>query len=76
MERNTGSLRDRLRAALRAAHSDDVDSGEDVTGHRCTAARISPAPTADEVFVCEGCFNELPVSERSRVAIGRCRACA
>jgi hypothetical protein len=79
MERTTtGSIRGRLRAALRAAHPDDVEGLDDVAGHVCAAGATSSAGSSvdSEAFVCAGCLNELPISERSRVALGRCRACA
>lgn len=30
----------------------------------------------DDGFVCEACRRELPLSDRSRLKDGRCRACA
>jgi hypothetical protein len=31
---------------------------------------------AEAEFVCEACRRELPLTERSRVKVARCRACA
>jgi hypothetical protein len=37
---------------------------------------IAPEPVAEPVFLCEKCRREFPITDRSRVALGRCRACA
>jgi len=29
----------------------------------------------EETFVCSGCHRDMPATERSRIALGRCRAC-
>jgi len=36
------------------------------------AARL---PVDDPTFVCSSCRREMDESERSKVAVGRCRAC-
>jgi hypothetical protein len=36
---------------------------------------VPVAAPPEPIFICENCRREHPISERSRVARGRCRAC-
>jgi hypothetical protein len=41
-----------------------------------TSLSTPPAAETGSVFTCSSCRREFPVSDGSRVARGRCRACA
>ncbi len=60
MATTSGSARERLQRA-RAAALTKVSRGQ----HE----------EPEEFFVCSVCHREMALSERSRIALGRCRAC-
>ncbi len=60
MATTSGSARERLQRARAAALT--------------KVGRAQPEEP-EETFVCSVCHRDMPVSERSRIALGRCRAC-